>query len=184
MFTNGVLQLPGLTNPLLVGELFREYSQPWEGLSRAYIKETWDTTSRFLNQVLSYLPMDDDTHNKIRQFWLNSKMMERLETAFDKLHELLDVHKEYPMTANRYFMRKTKQLRQKHNELQGKLAYCSHLRQAMKLLTICIQVQAIVKILIWIWPQPSLHSTLCWHITRFAISYVMNSEPNVFTDTQ
>ena len=51
--------MPGFPNPLLVGEVFREYSTPWEDLARKYIREVWETTKSFVEQALQFLT--DDT---------------------------------------------------------------------------------------------------------------------------
>lgn len=94
--------MPGLPNPLLVGELFREYSRPWEGIARNHIKNVWDVTNRFLELVLQHLT-EPDVCDKIMRLWLQPIMEQRLDAAYMKLGELLDVHKEHPMTTNHYF---------------------------------------------------------------------------------
>ncbi|KFY24130.1 hypothetical protein V493_05413 [Pseudogymnoascus sp. VKM F-4281 (FW-2241)] len=108
-------ELPGLPNPLLVGELFREYSRPWEVLARNHIKNTWDVTTKFLGLVLQHLT-DDDVADKIMRLWLNPIMAQKLEAAYRKLDELLEVHKEHPLTTNHYFMDNRKKLQQKDTE--------------------------------------------------------------------
>ncbi|OBT89992.1 hypothetical protein VE02_01614 [Pseudogymnoascus sp. 03VT05] len=115
-------ELPGLPNPLLVGELFREYSRPWEVHARAHIKNTWEITNKFLELMLQHLT-DDDVREKIFRLWLNPIMAQKLETAYGKLDELLEVHKEHPLTTNHYFMDNRKKLQQRDakEELQRKL---------------------------------------------------------------
>ncbi|TKA50187.1 hypothetical protein B0A49_11187 [Cryomyces minteri] len=71
-------ELPGLANPLLVGEVFREYSAPWDGLARDYIKSVWSATRSFVEQGL-------------------------LRFTDADLDGLLVVHKEHPETRNHYF---------------------------------------------------------------------------------
>ncbi|OBT50117.1 hypothetical protein VE04_09543 [Pseudogymnoascus sp. 24MN13] len=115
-------ELPGLPNPLLVGELFREYSRPWDTLARMHIKNTWEITNRFLDLVLQHLT-DDDVREKILRLWLEPVMAQKLETAYGKLDELLEVHKEHPFTTNHHFMDNRKKLQQKDtkDEIQQKL---------------------------------------------------------------
>ncbi|KFZ04293.1 hypothetical protein V502_10260 [Pseudogymnoascus sp. VKM F-4520 (FW-2644)] len=115
-------ELPGLPNPLLVGELFREYSRPWETLARAHIKNAWEETNRFLGVVLQYLA-DDDVCEKILRLWLNPIMAEKLDAAYGKLDELLEVYKEQPLTINHYFTDNRKKLQQRDtkDEMQRKL---------------------------------------------------------------
>jgi hypothetical protein len=99
-----------LPNPLLVGELFREYSRPWAALARLHIKDVWEATNRFLELLLKYLT-DDDTCEKILRFWLYPIMEEKLGSAYDKLDELLEVHKDHPITTNSSFIKNSKKPR-------------------------------------------------------------------------
>ncbi|PMD54742.1 uncharacterized protein K444DRAFT_539458 [Hyaloscypha bicolor E] len=104
-------ELPGLPNPLLVGELFRQYSRPWGDLARLHIKNVWDTTNRFLELLLRHLT-DEDVCENLFRFWLHPIMEEKLNLAYSKLDELLEVHKDYPMTTNYHFMNTSKIPRQ------------------------------------------------------------------------
>jgi hypothetical protein len=110
--------LPGLPNPLLVGELFRDYSRPWEGIARDHIRIVWTATKRFLELVLQYLT-DEDVCDKILGFWLDDIMAKRLETANSKLNELLEVHKDHPMTTNPDFVENRRNLQQKRSEKES-----------------------------------------------------------------
>ena len=105
-----------------MGELFREYSRPWAKLARRHIKNVWDTTIRFLEFLLKYLT-DDDTCEKILKFWLIPVMEEKLNLAYSKLDELLEVHEDYPMTTNIHFIQKSKTPRLDHakDELERKI---------------------------------------------------------------
>jgi hypothetical protein len=85
-----------------VGEIFREYSQPWEGLARQYIKDVWETTKNFVEQALLYLT-DATVSDALLRHLLDPVMNDRLAIAYIKLEELLAVHKEHPETRNHYF---------------------------------------------------------------------------------
>ncbi|KAG4439223.1 hypothetical protein IFR05_005314 [Cadophora sp. M221] len=104
-------ELPGLPNPLLVGELFRQYSHPWGDLARLHIKKVWEATNRFLELLLRHLT-DEDVCENIFRFWLHPIMEEKLKLAYSKLDELLEVHKDYPMTTNSAFINHSKTTRQ------------------------------------------------------------------------
>ncbi|KAH8678563.1 P-loop containing nucleoside triphosphate hydrolase protein [Tricladium varicosporioides] len=95
-------ELPGLPNPLLVGEVFRQYSQPWENLARQYIEDVWNTTKSFIEQALQYLA-DTTVSDALLRHLLDPIMDERLKLAYAKLNELMAVHKEHPETRNHYF---------------------------------------------------------------------------------
>jgi hypothetical protein len=111
------LQLPGLPNPLLVGELFRQYSRPWGELARLHIRNVWETANRFLELLLQHLT-DDEARDNIYRFWLYPVMEEKLNSAYNKLEELLEVHKDFPMTTNSHFINKSKTLRQDNSKEQ------------------------------------------------------------------
>ncbi|KAH6721518.1 P-loop containing nucleoside triphosphate hydrolase protein [Leptodontidium sp. MPI-SDFR-AT-0119] len=104
-------ELPGLPNPLLVGELFRQYSRPWGDLARLHIEKVWETTNRFLELLLRHLT-DEDVCENIFRFWLHPIMEEKLKLAYSKLDDLLEVHKDYPMTTNSTFINHSKNTRQ------------------------------------------------------------------------
>jgi len=104
-------ELPGLPNPLLVGELFRLYSAPWEDFARQHIKKVWETVNRFLELLLRHLT-DEDVCENVFRFWLQPIMDENLNLAYSKLDDLLEVHKDYPMTTNSVFLSNSKKRRQ------------------------------------------------------------------------
>ncbi|TKA65559.1 hypothetical protein B0A49_06862 [Cryomyces minteri] len=95
-------ELPGLANPLLVGEVFREYSAPWEGLARDYIKNVWSATRSFIEQGLLRFT-DAAVSDMLLRHVLDPIMDNKLRMAYAKLNELLAVHKEHPETRNHYF---------------------------------------------------------------------------------
>jgi hypothetical protein len=104
-----------LPNPLLVGEVFREYSHPWEALARQYIEDVWNTTKNFVEQALQFLT-DATVSDALLRHLLDPIMDERLKSAFTKLEELIAVHKEHPETRNHYFTDHYNALQRKHNE--------------------------------------------------------------------
>jgi hypothetical protein len=71
----------------------------------------WDTTIRFLELLLKYLT-DDDVCEKVLQFWIIPIMEEKLNLAYEKLDELLAVHKDHPMTTNGHFINNSKKTMQ------------------------------------------------------------------------
>ncbi|RDW56699.1 hypothetical protein BP6252_14020 [Coleophoma cylindrospora] len=108
-------ELPGLPNPLVVGELFRQYSQPWGDLARRHIQNVWHAVNRFIELLLQNLT-DDDACENILRFWMHPIMDEKLKSAYCKLDELLEAHKDYPMTTNSHFINKSKSRQPANNE--------------------------------------------------------------------
>lgn len=70
----------------------------------------WDATNQFIDLLLKYLT-DEDTCEKIWQIYLHPIMERRLSISYEKLDELLEVHKDHPMTTNSLFVNGAKQRR-------------------------------------------------------------------------
>ena len=100
-----------------MGELFRQYSQPWGDLARFHIHSVWEATNKFLELLLRHLT-DDEACENILQFWLDPIMEDKLTSAYAKLDELLEVHKDYPMTTNSHFVSSSKRPRQDNSQEQ------------------------------------------------------------------
>ncbi len=67
--------------------------------------------NRFLELLLRHLT-DEDVCENIFRFWLHPVMEEKLNLAYSKLDELLEVHKDYPMTTNSHFINHSRTPRQ------------------------------------------------------------------------
>lgn len=76
-----------------------------------HIKNVWETTNRFLELLLRHLT-DEDISDNIFRFWLHPIMEEKLDLAYSKLEELLEVHKDFPMTTNSHFINNSRRPRQ------------------------------------------------------------------------
>ena len=87
---------------MLVGEVFREYSEPWEGIARSHIRSVWKSTKFFLEQVLQHLT-DAEVCGALFYELLDPIMDEELDLAYSKLGELIAVYKDHPATLNHYF---------------------------------------------------------------------------------
>jgi len=48
-------ELPGMYNPLIVGDLFFEQAEPWEKLAERHLRKVWNATRAFLEMVVSHL---------------------------------------------------------------------------------------------------------------------------------
>lgn len=95
-------ELPGLPNPMLVAEVFREYSKPWEELAREHISKVWQATRVLLERVVEHLT-EPDLGDLLFRFVLDPLMDEFLRNAQTKLVELNAVRDKAPVTTNHYF---------------------------------------------------------------------------------
>ena len=107
-------ELPGLPNPMLVAEVFREYSKPWEELARQHIKKVWDATRVLLERVIEHLT-EPDLGDLLFRFRLDPLMDEFLQNAQTKLAELNAVRGNAPITTNHYFRDTVTKMRRDRN---------------------------------------------------------------------
>lgn len=109
--------MPGFPNSLVVGELFRDYSKPWENLARDYINDVWETTKSFVEQALQYLT-DATVSDALLRYLLDPIMDQKLKLAYAKLDELMLVHKQHPETRNHYFTDTYQTLQKKQSDIK------------------------------------------------------------------
>lgn len=109
-------ELPGLFNPLIIGDLFKEHSQPWEGLARLHVRNVWSSVRYFLEMTIAYIS-DEATAEGLLQDIISPQMAERFAHADAKLTEILAAHRESdPMTWNHYFTANLQRFRQQHQQ--------------------------------------------------------------------
>lgn len=116
-------ELPGMFNPLIVGELFREQSKKWEILAREHLGKMELLVRSFLEVTLSHLA-DENTFEAILREVVGPSIDEKLRKAGEKLDELLEPHqKGHPITYNHYFTENIQNMRRKflENDLRGRL---------------------------------------------------------------
>lgn len=109
-------ELPGMFNPLIVGDLFHEQSQPWEGLAHQHLLVTWEAARIFLDLTISHLT-DETTSEAILREMVDPVMEEKLRQMEDKLRELLMPYQRgHPITYNHYFTETIQNIREKRME--------------------------------------------------------------------
>ncbi|CZT51083.1 related to vacuolar sorting protein VPS1, dynamin, and related proteins [Rhynchosporium secalis] len=111
-------ELPGMFNPLIVGDLFHEQSLPWERLAQIHLKNIWEATRAFLELAISHLTDDATTDALLREV-LDPLMEQRYRDMTDKLVELLLPHqKGHPITYNHYFIETIQNMRERRLEAE------------------------------------------------------------------
>ncbi|OCL04807.1 dynamin GTPase [Glonium stellatum] len=109
-------ELPGMFNPLIVGDLFYEQSQPWRKLASQHIKTVWDATRGFIILLLSHLS-EESTAGAFLMTHIESLLTERLRMANLKLDEILKPYERgHPITYNHYFTETIQRVKQKRYE--------------------------------------------------------------------
>jgi GTP-binding protein EngB required for normal cell division len=91
-------ELPGLLNPMIISDLFRKLSSPWEDIASSYVEKVWKATQTFLNHALKAVT-DNGTAEAIMNIALRPKLARIRENLHTKLDELLQPHREgHPIT--------------------------------------------------------------------------------------
>ncbi|VUC24066.1 unnamed protein product [Clonostachys rosea] len=91
-------ELPGLLNPMIISDLFRKLSSPWEDIASSYVEKVWKATQTFLNHAVKAVT-DIGTAEGILNVALRPKLARIHEKLHSKLNELLQPHQEgHPIT--------------------------------------------------------------------------------------
>ncbi|KAL8792225.1 MAG: hypothetical protein Q9195_005181 [Heterodermia aff. obscurata] len=109
-------ELPGMFNPMIVGEIFRQQAKPWGTIASDHAHGVWEAVKSFLGLALGALT-DDDTVDGLFREVIDPLMQDRLEKLDSKLEEVLlpYVHG-HPITYNHYFTETIQAIRQQRQE--------------------------------------------------------------------
>lgn len=107
-------ELPGMFNPLIVGDLFYLQAQPWAGFVDTYIDNILVSVQRAIALLVQDI-LDERTSNAVLAQLLYPQL-EKLEAALrSKTQELLSPQQSgHPITYNHYFTEIVQGIRQDH----------------------------------------------------------------------
>lgn len=109
-------ELPGMFNPLIVGDLFHEQAKPWEELARNHLREICNAVRAFLELAVTYLT-DEITSEAILRELLDPLIDEKTKLLHPKLDEILAPHQRgHPITYNHYFTDTVQKIREERLE--------------------------------------------------------------------
>lgn len=95
-------ELPGMFNPMVVGDLFREQSSPWKDIVNAHVKRAWDSASLFVLELVKHVA-DEASADVILNTVVEPKLKVILTTLLTKTSSLLQPHQSgHPITYNHY----------------------------------------------------------------------------------
>ena len=94
-------ELPGMFDPILVSDIFRQESKKWELIALRYVDKIWCTTQKFLEDLLSHIaPAKSNAARMILQGVIDGKMQTRRQAVQEKTEELMTPYKrEIPFTT-------------------------------------------------------------------------------------
>ena len=113
-------ELPGLFNPMIVADLFREQSKPWDSLARHHLNCVWKSTRLFLDLLMSHVADDSTSHALLSQV-IDPLMDAKLVRMNEKLDEILTPYKvRHPITYNHYFTETIQKTKKRRHEAEMK----------------------------------------------------------------
>ncbi|PWY94608.1 hypothetical protein BO94DRAFT_553517 [Aspergillus sclerotioniger CBS 115572] len=105
------IELPGTVNQILVGDLFREESKPWEGIAREHMLTTWEYVRRFVHLLLRDLS-DENTSSLLLSSVIGSELERLKDALLEKLGELTSLLKRrHPLPIGKSFPMSTRESR-------------------------------------------------------------------------
>ena len=104
-------ELPGSFNPLLVSELFRDQSTPWEDIAREHVQSIWLASKAFLERLLLVLT-NEETFEALFTHWIDHNLSARLSRANERLDRLLTDRGRHAITYNHYYTEALQSLRE------------------------------------------------------------------------
>ncbi|KOC13674.1 dynamin family protein [Aspergillus flavus AF70] len=103
---NRGIELPGSANQLLVGNLFRDQSKPWEGIARLHLLNTWESVKYFVYLLLRHLT-DEPTYTLLVGTVLAPQLERMKDGLLNKLGELTAYTKRgHPLPIGKSFLSK------------------------------------------------------------------------------
>ncbi|CZS92502.1 related to interferon-induced GTP-binding protein Mx [Rhynchosporium agropyri] len=108
-------ELPGTFSPMLIGDLFRVQSKPWEKMSRTHLQDIWTRARKHVEDILSTL-IDAEACTALLMHYVDPLMEALLKTANDEMDSLfLDRHR-HAITYNHYFTENVQKIFNARNE--------------------------------------------------------------------
>ncbi|KAJ5649811.1 uncharacterized protein N7484_003534 [Penicillium longicatenatum] len=107
------LEYPGSPNPLLVGTMFRHQSEPWEGIAKDHIMNSWASVEFFIQLVLRDIT-DELTLPLLMRHLISPELEGMKESLLKKLEELTSYIKSgHPLPVGKPFLSEIKESRAK-----------------------------------------------------------------------
>ncbi|KAL2267868.1 hypothetical protein VTJ83DRAFT_5145 [Remersonia thermophila] len=132
MNRNRGCELPGTFNPLLVRELFREQSRPWESIVRHHVRAVWNAACDFMAIVIKFAA-DGATAKLLKHEVMDPAMKRIWEGMSSKVLELLNPHHNgHPITYDTHFVDKLVELRQVRRQKEIEAVFCQFFKDASK----------------------------------------------------
>ncbi|KAM3487985.1 hypothetical protein MY3957_008715 [Beauveria namnaoensis] len=109
-------ELPGMFNPMIVTELFKELSSPWGKIAEDHALEVWKAIRLSLNHLVTHVA-DSTTAKSILASVFEPHLDSLLKALREKLSGLLKPHQSgHPITYNHYFTETLQSIRKEREK--------------------------------------------------------------------
>ena len=108
-------ELPGTFSPMLIGDLFRVQSKPWEKLAKVHLRDVWTRARNHVEDILSSL-MDTEACQALLMHCVDPLMEKLFKTANDELDSLFRDRQGHAITYNHYFTENVQKISNGRNE--------------------------------------------------------------------
>ncbi|KAJ3495912.1 hypothetical protein NLG97_g3046 [Lecanicillium saksenae] len=109
-------ELPGMFNPMIVTELFKELSLPWRRIAESHIEEVWKAIRLSLSHLVTHIA-DSTTVKAILTSVFEPKLDSLRQALHEKLSGLLKPHESgHPITYNHYFTETLQNIRKEREK--------------------------------------------------------------------
>ncbi|KAF5859807.1 hypothetical protein ETB97_002416 [Aspergillus alliaceus] len=113
-------ELPGTFNPMIVNDLFKEQSQPWQNIAKYYIAKAWEAAKIFIYAAVTEVS-DMATSSALLKDVFDPALGNLLKKMEMRLDEMLERHRNgHPITYNHYFTDNLQKSRR--NVLEGEFS--------------------------------------------------------------
>jgi len=105
-------ELPGNFNPLLMGQLFREQSQPWHDLAQAHLDRIETLCSDFVHVAINHV-VAEDVAKRLQDVKLDTALKTRYHNAREELVRLVEDKQRHPITYDPSYTANVKEARER-----------------------------------------------------------------------
>ncbi|KAE8326716.1 P-loop containing nucleoside triphosphate hydrolase protein [Aspergillus sergii] len=96
-------ELPGTFNPMIVNDLFKEQSQPWQRIANSHVTKVWEATKTFIYAAVAEVS-DMATLGALLKDVVEPALSDLLQSMEERLTELLEPHQAgHAITYNHSF---------------------------------------------------------------------------------
>ena len=104
-------ELPGNFNPLIIGHLFQEQSEPWQQIALDHVHQVAKTCSRFVEAVLNHVAAPE-ARERLLDMRVKPGLTKALREATAELERVMKDKTRHPITYNHYYTTTIQKLRQ------------------------------------------------------------------------